>query len=397
MSIAVSVAIVAVLAIPSVSVAATAGGYGGVPDGAVSDTYTFPGYSPATTATLGVTDGQLLYVSDFDTWGGGMNTWGWDGINVNDSFFPASVAETYGLGAGWQAGDSECDNIPSTVVLGQVYECSVHPTVTFTFDQPTTNPIINVSNLAGGGSFGSLWSDYSLQESGTLHKLSSTGNIEVHSNGTSFGVIKAPGTGFDGTVDRNSFDTYPNASQPNMYGAGYGAFMVEGTFTTITFDVTLYYSNFSEGSQTYPITTEKQNYGEWIEFLPTVGAMFAFPQVQTTPVNTDYSGSAVVGGNSQGIYSIAEGPSHGTVTMNEDGTFLYTPLHGYTGQDVFTYQICDSGSMCVESTVTITIEADETLASTGVDSFIIGVFGTSAIALGIAVLFFSTRRRRTLG
>lgn len=41
-------------------------------------------------------------------------------------------------------------------------------------------------------------------------------------------------------------------------------------------------------------------------------------------------------------------PAHGTVTINPDGTFTYTPMAGYTGPDQFTYEVCDSGSpkMC---------------------------------------------------
>lgn len=36
------------------------------------------------------------------------------------------------------------------------------------------------------------------------------------------------------------------------------------------------------------------------------------------------------------------GPSNGTVAINSDGTFTYTPNTGYTGPDQFVYEICDN-------------------------------------------------------
>jgi len=38
---------------------------------------------------------------------------------------------------------------------------------------------------------------------------------------------------------------------------------------------------------------------------------------------------------------IVADPSHGTVTVNGDGTITYIPVTGYTGVDSFSYQICD--------------------------------------------------------
>jgi len=32
-----------------------------------------------------------------------------------------------------------------------------------------------------------------------------------------------------------------------------------------------------------------------------------------------------------------EGPAHGTLVLNQDGSFVYTPDAGYFGEDSFTY------------------------------------------------------------
>ena len=49
-------------------------------------------------------------------------------------------------------------------------------------------------------------------------------------------------------------------------------------------------------------------------------------------------------------------PSHGTVTLNPDGTFAYTPAAGYAGADSFTYTVQDSlGAVSQPATVSITV------------------------------------------
>ncbi|PHS01326.1 MAG: hypothetical protein COA80_02365, partial [Leeuwenhoekiella sp.] len=53
-------------------------------------------------------------------------------------------------------------------------------------------------------------------------------------------------------------------------------------------------------------------------------------------------------------------PEHGTVVMNPDGTYTYTPDPGYSGQDSFEYTVCDNGDpqACATGTVTIEVIAD---------------------------------------
>ncbi|HOY32632.1 MAG TPA: Ig-like domain-containing protein [Bacteroidales bacterium] len=50
-------------------------------------------------------------------------------------------------------------------------------------------------------------------------------------------------------------------------------------------------------------------------------------------------------------------PMHGTLTLNDDGTFLYTPDPNYTGPDNFVYEVCDDGTPqeCDSATVYILI------------------------------------------
>ncbi|MBE0641434.1 MAG: tandem-95 repeat protein, partial [Bacteroidales bacterium] len=52
--------------------------------------------------------------------------------------------------------------------------------------------------------------------------------------------------------------------------------------------------------------------------------------------------------------------NNGTLVLNANGTFTYTPNSGFTGEDYFRYEICDDGvpSLCDTTIVTITIEPD---------------------------------------
>jgi|GEM_PF-1570685 len=50
--------------------------------------------------------------------------------------------------------------------------------------------------------------------------------------------------------------------------------------------------------------------------------------------------------------------SHGTVTLNSDGSFTYVPVNGYSGSDSFTYTATDSsGRTTNTATVTLTVSA----------------------------------------
>jgi VCBS repeat-containing protein len=53
------------------------------------------------------------------------------------------------------------------------------------------------------------------------------------------------------------------------------------------------------------------------------------------------------------------GPSHGSVTVNSDGSFSYTPNSGYTGSDSFQYKVSD-GALSSTATVSLTVHATDT-------------------------------------
>ena len=54
-------------------------------------------------------------------------------------------------------------------------------------------------------------------------------------------------------------------------------------------------------------------------------------------------------------------PSNGSITINTDGTFSYTPDVGFLGTDTIFYQICDTGipALCDTVEITVTIIEDD--------------------------------------
>ncbi|HZY83997.1 MAG TPA: Ig-like domain-containing protein, partial [Gemmataceae bacterium] len=54
---------------------------------------------------------------------------------------------------------------------------------------------------------------------------------------------------------------------------------------------------------------------------------------------------------------LVSGPSHGTLTLNADGSFTYTPATDYTGADSFTYKDSGGGTTSNVATVSLTVAA----------------------------------------
>jgi hypothetical protein len=80
----------------------------------------------------------------------------------------------------------------------------------------------------------------------------------------------------------------------------------------------------------------------------------------TTPYDTDVN-SSVPGNDTYptgSVFTKLTNPTNGVVTFNPDGTFNYNPNSGFTGVDVFTYQVClpaPNGTLCDPATVTIVV------------------------------------------
>ncbi|WP_439882548.1 invasin domain 3-containing protein [Pontibacter sp. MBLB2868] len=56
--------------------------------------------------------------------------------------------------------------------------------------------------------------------------------------------------------------------------------------------------------------------------------------------------------------ALVRAPIFGSVVLQPDGSFVYTPAKGYVGDDSFKYQVCDDGDpkLCAEATVSIQVK-----------------------------------------
>ncbi|MBP6675139.1 MAG: tandem-95 repeat protein, partial [Vitreoscilla sp.] len=87
-------------------------------------------------------------------------------------------------------------------------------------------------------------------------------------------------------------------------------------------------------------------------FDPATGN-YAVTTPEDTPVSGQVKGSDVDGDPL--TYAKAADPAHGTVAVNPDGTWTYTPGPSYNGSDVFTVTVSDGHGGTATSTITIGI------------------------------------------
>ena len=69
------------------------------------------------------------------------------------------------------------------------------------------------------------------------------------------------------------------------------------------------------------------------------------------------------------------GPTNGTVNLNADGTFTYTPNPNFFGSDSFTYEVTDGNGGAAQATVNINIDSVNDAPVAGDDSFTVAEDG----------------------
>jgi len=77
--------------------------------------------------------------------------------------------------------------------------------------------------------------------------------------------------------------------------------------------------------------------------------------------------------------ALATGPSHGTLTLNTDGSFEYKPEADFHGTDTFTYVVNDGFGDSAAATVTITVSSINDVPVANDDSYSVPVGGTLTV------------------
>jgi gliding motility-associated-like protein len=82
----------------------------------------------------------------------------------------------------------------------------------------------------------------------------------------------------------------------------------------------------------------------------------SYPDViEDIPYNGNLGSNDVISSDGGNIWSIEEGPLHGSADVRVDGKFTYTPAANYNGPDSFTYKLCDTNGDCSTATVSFVI------------------------------------------
>lgn len=160
----------------------------------------------------------------------------------------------------------------------------------------------------------------------------------------------------------------------------------------------------STATETITIQAQSSQQNSQQNTTPTV---LAVNDSFNTALNTPVSCSAATGDTapSGSVFAQTSQSTHGTVTWNADGTYLYTPNIGYTGTDSFTYSVT-SGGVTSSATETITISAANSgnaapvsLVHTGVNgagTIVTAMGALAAVSVGMFLVAFSIIRRRTI-
>jgi Bacterial Ig domain len=180
------------------------------------------------------------------------------------------------------------------------------------------------------------------------------------------GLVGQPIPGNVSTNDQPG-STYSNpAANPSNPGTALPTVNANGTYTFTTnipgvyiFNVPVCPPGQSTGCPTERLTITVTNPGV------TTNPPVANTDVATTPNNTPVTipvrandGPGNLGG-ALGIPTLVGangGAANGTVTINGSGNAVYTPNTGFSGSDVFTYQVCETpGGLCATATVKVTV------------------------------------------
>jgi VCBS repeat-containing protein len=83
----------------------------------------------------------------------------------------------------------------------------------------------------------------------------------------------------------------------------------------------------------------------------------AFTTDEDTPLTANVLGNDSDEDGDDLTATLATGPEHGSVELNPDGSFAYTPAANYNGTDSFSYEVSDGNGDSDSATVSLTVNA----------------------------------------
>ncbi len=181
--------------------------------------------------------------------------------------------------------------------------------------------------------------------------------------GFTYGGTSSGATTDDPSVTGNELDWPGSYTVPAATGGKAG--MLTLHFTVNVGDTTGIFRNSASASGTDPTTGVDVTVQPAQDVAPvTVTPKAADDGVYTTPYETAKTVAAASGllandlpndGSTTVVTASIVGPTHGTVAVNTDGSFTYTPNNGYSGPDSFTYHDVSHRVNSNTATVSLTV------------------------------------------
>jgi VCBS repeat-containing protein len=138
----------------------------------------------------------------------------------------------------------------------------------------------------------------------------------------------------------------PGLSLDGATGVLSGTPTAPGHYGPIT--VTASNEFFPDGSQTFTIVINSAPVATDDAYATTKGAALSVAAPGVLTNDTDFDGDQLTA-------ALVDAPGHGTVTLNANGSFTYTPDAGFAGSDSFTYRANDGSLDSNLATVTFTV------------------------------------------
>ena len=256
------------------------------------------------------------------------------------------------------------------VLAGSVSNTGVYPPVyNFALARYNTNGSIDTTF----GSSGVVIKDFGGNDSAGAVVVDSNGMITVGgAGGANGGLVVArftPNGTFAQSIINNQYGIQAMAIQPGgrVVAAGSSTSLFnQGFVTAFTGTSVVNSSDSLTVAGTGSITVANDSYTATRDLVLNIAA----PGVLGN--DTDPSGLTLSA-------ALVNGPTHGKLTLNADGSFSYTPNANYLGSDQFTYQASDGTSTSSVATVSLNVTGTDDPPVSANDSYSLLVPGTLSI------------------